>query len=94
MPEVKVEPLVDAIVKRGVVVTGTRTFQEESGLLLEDKTIEVGPGGKVRLTAKEVASLREAGFLVDPEGPDIKTGMGPSFDLVDGQPAPTVTAAA
>ena len=59
--------LVEAIVRRGTVVTGT--FADP---------ITVGPGGTVRLAPAEVRALRADGVLVDPDGVDLPAFQGPT----------------
>lgn len=46
-----------------------------------------GPGEQIRVPKSEAARLRKLGAVVDPDAPNIPVAAGPSFDLIDGQPA-------
>lgn len=59
--------LVEAVVARGTVVTGT--FADP---------VHNGPGSTVRLSAKEVEKLRADGVLVDPNAAPLPEWQGPT----------------
>jgi hypothetical protein len=88
--------LAEAVVRRGTVVWGGDPKSVDTGMkdqhgnpiwrFEEGAAVHSGPGETVRLPQADVDRLRDLGFLVDPAGPVIKTGLGPSYDLEDGQP--------
>ena len=43
-----------------------------------------GPGEKISLESEEINRLRELGFLVDPNAPEIPRGEGPTFEAKEG----------
>jgi hypothetical protein len=73
-----------AVVRRGVVIWGAGPWDEKKRAF-HPPAVKSGPGEKVSLPAKEVARLRAAGVLHDPQQPEIAMGMGPSYAIEDGK---------
>lgn len=63
--------MVEAVVARGrtVIGDGGKTY---------------GPGKKVKLAAVEAQVLRELGYLVDPDAPEIPVQQGPKINPSEG----------
>lgn len=67
----------------------------EKAIVAKGRTVRIeakhyGPGEEVSLPAEEINTLRQLGYLVDPQAKEIPAGSGPTFNSKDG---PSVQAA-
>ncbi|MCJ2067758.1 hypothetical protein MKK75_02875 [Methylobacterium sp. J-030] len=87
MPETKeaAPKLAKGIVAKGRTVTVPSDERRIAGYTAEGKPVYqtvqrvAAPGEEVELPAAEIAHLRLAGFLVDPDAPAVVYGAGPRF---------------
>ena len=88
MPEIKdaAPKLAKGIVAKGRTVEVPSNQRRIAGYTADSKPVYratqriANPGDEVELPAEELAYLRAAGFLVDPDAPVQAFGAGPRFE--------------